>query len=159
MTAAYNGHKYLAGLLLDHGANIRAADDKGWTALAFAANREYPDTVMLLLQRGSSANRAHRILARHYGRGEVGSPCIRAVQLRLRLQQRHHEARTQAVAADTQEAERRCRQAEAELMVMLGGAGCPEATHTGIEEGVEKARRKKEKRTRQRQRRPVGHVR
>ncbi len=45
-----------AAFLLDHGADVNARDDRGFTALHRAAETGSPDLVRLLLDRGAAVN-------------------------------------------------------------------------------------------------------
>ena len=56
MIAARRGHTDIARLLLEHGANINAADDGGSTALMEAALKGHTETVRLLVERGADLN-------------------------------------------------------------------------------------------------------
>ena len=53
--AVYAGNMNITEQLLDHGANVDAKNDYGETPLFYAARRNMPALIKLLLQRGSSA--------------------------------------------------------------------------------------------------------
>ncbi|PAA83610.1 hypothetical protein BOX15_Mlig029212g4 [Macrostomum lignano] len=57
MFAVYHGHLPLARCLLDHGADVGAADMSGWTALHWAVNRELKSIVELLISYGANPER------------------------------------------------------------------------------------------------------
>uniref|UniRef100_A0A1I8I5U3 ANK_REP_REGION domain-containing protein n=3 Tax=Macrostomum lignano TaxID=282301 RepID=A0A1I8I5U3_9PLAT len=57
MFAIYHGHLPLAKCLLDHGADVGAADMSGWTALHWAVNREAKAAVELLISYGANPER------------------------------------------------------------------------------------------------------
>ena len=52
--AANRGHADVVRMLIAHGANINAQDDKGWTALSEASYRGRHDVVEFLLEKGAS---------------------------------------------------------------------------------------------------------
>ncbi|KAK1688666.1 hypothetical protein BDP55DRAFT_536367, partial [Colletotrichum godetiae] len=51
--ACENGNIDMAGMLIDRGADIRAANDDGWTPLYSASNNGHVDVVKLLLEKGA----------------------------------------------------------------------------------------------------------
>lgn len=54
--AAEAGHREMVAILLEHGADLRACSDGGWTALINAAERGHVETVDLLLQKSAAVN-------------------------------------------------------------------------------------------------------
>jgi len=60
VAASHDGAVETVRLLLDKGADLRAADNLGWTALEAAAYAGDADTVRLLLQRGADPDRADK---------------------------------------------------------------------------------------------------
>jgi len=48
MMAAAHGHAEVVQVLLEHGAELKAQDDRGSTALMMAESSNYPDRVNLL---------------------------------------------------------------------------------------------------------------
>ena len=52
--AEEGNNKPLINILLDHGANIEARDNKGYTPLHYAASNGHQATVALLLERGAN---------------------------------------------------------------------------------------------------------
>ncbi len=55
--AAYRGHLDLVNILLDHGADINAKDELGFTALARATSfQNHPEIAKLLIERGAEVN-------------------------------------------------------------------------------------------------------
>jgi ankyrin repeat protein len=53
MKACQNGHRDVAELLLDRGADVRQAQQGGWTALMLARATAHADVIELLLSRGA----------------------------------------------------------------------------------------------------------
>ena len=53
MTAISHGRLNIAKLLLNHGANLEAKDDNGWTALTYAVVRQDREAVRVLLDKGA----------------------------------------------------------------------------------------------------------
>ncbi len=71
MLAAYHGHAETVRLILDHGGDAGAANDRGQTPLAGAVFKGYPDVVAALVDAGAdpdagspSAREAARMFAR-----------------------------------------------------------------------------------------------
>jgi ankyrin repeat protein len=56
VSAVLGGSVALVGLLLEHKADVNAADPHGWTALHFAAQDFLPQMASLLLAKGADAN-------------------------------------------------------------------------------------------------------
>ncbi len=57
--AAYEGHKDITALLIEHGATVDARAKAGWTALHFAANGNHKEIItLLLIERGADVNAA-----------------------------------------------------------------------------------------------------
>ena len=56
MLASYFGHRELAELLLDKGADPNAADNNGWTPLIYAVWNRRAGVIPLLLARGADSN-------------------------------------------------------------------------------------------------------
>ena len=60
--AAYNNYQPLFNfLLLDHGAEVTAIDNDGWTILHAAAHNGHDSLVKLLLDHGADVNTAHKL--------------------------------------------------------------------------------------------------
>ena len=62
MNAANQGFALVVGYLLDHGADLNALSADGLSALSFAAMKQRPDVVRLLLQRGADGGNALRAM-------------------------------------------------------------------------------------------------
>ena len=58
MNASATGFALVAGTLLDHGAELNALSDAGYSPLAFAAEKKRVDVVRLLLARGADGGNA-----------------------------------------------------------------------------------------------------
>ena len=59
--ASFRGHKELAKLLIDHGANPNAADTRvGRTPLHFAVNSRRKETAQLLIEHGADINKTDK---------------------------------------------------------------------------------------------------
>merc|ERR1712137_57212 len=56
MTASNRGHSKIAAALLEHGASPNLANQKGWTALMFAAREGQTDIGRDLLEHGADPN-------------------------------------------------------------------------------------------------------
>jgi len=54
--AAHEGHKYVARLLLEHGAVVNARDKHGFTPLYYAVGGGHIDIVSILLEHGADVN-------------------------------------------------------------------------------------------------------
>lgn len=54
MYAAYHNHLDIALVLIEFNSNLGAVDQQGWTALHWACDRDNPQIVQLLLDKGSS---------------------------------------------------------------------------------------------------------
>ena len=64
--AAYCGHREVAGVLLEAGAEIDKADRNGRTPLNVAALKGHRDTVEMLLDRGANCDKVSSIYDVHY---------------------------------------------------------------------------------------------
>ena len=75
--AARNGKVATARLLIDHGANVHRADNRGWTPLHAASHNGHLGIVKLLLRRNANvdvlnkANKTADELASENGKAEV----------------------------------------------------------------------------------------
>lgn len=54
--AAYDGNTEIARLLIEHGANVNAADEYGISPLMSACDGGYVETARLLIERGADVN-------------------------------------------------------------------------------------------------------
>jgi ankyrin repeat protein len=74
MLAAYHGHAGTVGLLLQHGADANAANDRGQTPLAGAVFKGYTDVARVLLDAGADPDAgapSARAAAQMFARTEI----------------------------------------------------------------------------------------
>ena len=67
--ACLKGHREVALLLLERGADIEAGDSIGWTPLHYACDRGHIETALLLVRRGAEIDVATLQLAEQKGFG------------------------------------------------------------------------------------------